>query len=231
MIPNIKIIGVGGGGSNAINRMVGNKVERVEYIAFNTDTKALDGNLAGVKILLGPNSCSGKGAEGNPQLGRAAAIESSEAIATALQGADAVFFVVGLGAGTGTGAVPEVARIAREIGVPLTAILATTPFEFEGYPRKEKALQGIEELKTVADLLAVFPNEALNKPGHAFPDFFSAFRAVDEYAAKFLGVMKDSVRAGGSLDETFARLKVALPHDCQLWMGPIKDDRNEVPVC
>jgi len=213
----IKVVGVGGGGCNVIRRMVEEKVEGFEFSRLDTNLKSLEKTPASAEVLMGIQCCEGKGAEGIPQLGRAAAIESSETIAETLRGADAVFIVAGLGGGTGTGAAPEVARIARELGVPVTAILATTPFDFEGQPRREKALKGIEELKAVTDLLFVFPNETLNKPGNSFPDFFSAFRAVDEIAAKFLGVMKDSVRSGGSLDETFARLKAAFPSDCEPW--------------
>jgi cell division protein FtsZ len=199
--------------------MIKNKVEGFEFISVNTDAKALDKNLAGIKILLGRNRCSGKGAEGNPKLGQAAVKESSEKIAMSLRGADGVFVVAGLGGGTGTGAAPEVARLAREMGISLTALFVTTPFEFEGYPRKQQALQGIEELKTAADLVAIFPNESLNEMDHAPTDFFAAFRVVDDFTFWFFSVLKDSVQTGGTLDKTFAQLKAIFPPEGQLWMG------------
>jgi len=156
----IKVIGVGGGGNNAVNRMIAAKVEGVEFIAANTDVQALQLSQAPVKLQLGVKLTSGLGAGANPDVGRRAALEDSEKIIEALEGADMVFVTAGLGGGTGTGAAPVIASLASEMGA-LTVAVVTRPFAFEGKRRMQQADRGMEELLEGVDTMIVIPNEKL----------------------------------------------------------------------
>ena len=159
---NIKVVGVGGGGNNALNRMVNTGVRGVEFIAINTDTQALMKSSAARQIAIGERCAKGKGAGSNPELGAAAAEESSEEIKQALEGADMVFIAAGMGGGTGTGAAPVVARLAQEMGI-LTVGIVTKPFNFERKKRMDQAEAGIENLKQYVDSLIIIPNERLKE--------------------------------------------------------------------
>jgi cell division protein FtsZ len=156
----IKVIGVGGGGGNAINTMVSARIEGVEFIAANTDVQALAANKASLKIQLGKGASRGLGAGANPDVGRQAAIEERDAIAQALEGADMVFVTAGMGGGTGTGGAPIVADVAKQTGA-LTVGVVTKPFLFEGNKRRKQAEQGLADLKAAVDTLIVIPNQRL----------------------------------------------------------------------
>src|ERR1700735_1793300 len=156
----IKVIGVGGGGGNAVNRMIAAKLEGVEFIVANTDVQALQLSQAPVKLQLGVKLTSGLGAGANPDVGRRAALEDSEKIIEALEGADMVFVTAGLGGGTGTGAAPVIASLASEMGA-LTVAVITRPFAFEGKRRMMQAERGMQELLDSVDTMIVIPNEKL----------------------------------------------------------------------
>ena len=175
---NIKVIGVGGGGNNAVNRMTADPVNGVEFIAINTDIQALQKSDATQKIVLGEKITKGHGAGSNPEIGAKAAEESEEAIAAAIEGADMVFVTTGMGGGTGTGAAPIVARIAKSLGV-LTVGIVTKPFAFEGKKRMEQAEVGIEKLKEYVDSLIIIPNEKLKDIGEKIT-LMNAFQVADD---------------------------------------------------
>src|SRR5574342_614961 len=156
----IKVIGVGGGGTNAVNRMIRAKVEGVEFIAANTDLQALKLSQAPVKLQLGAKLTKGLGAGANPEIGRKAALEDTEKIIEALEGADMIFVTTGLGGGTGTGAAPIIASLATEMGA-LTVAVVTKPFHFEGRRRMQQADQGLRELRECVDTVITIPNERL----------------------------------------------------------------------
>lgn len=174
---NIKVIGVGGGGCNAVNRMIDN-IKGVEFIAINTDLQALHKSNAGVKIPIGEKITKGHGAGSNPEVGAKAAEESEEAITAALDGADMAFVTTGMGGGTGTGAAPVVARIAKSLGI-LTVGIVTKPFAFEGKRRMAQAEAGIEKLKEFVDSLIIIPNEKLKDVGEKIT-LMNAFQVADD---------------------------------------------------
>jgi cell division protein FtsZ len=174
---NIKVIGVGGGGCNAVNRMIDN-IKGVEFIAINTDLQALHKCNASVKIPIGEKITKGHGAGSNPEVGAKAAEESEEAITAALDGADMAFVTTGMGGGTGTGAAPVVARIAKSLGI-LTVGIVTKPFSFEGKRRMAQAEAGIEKLKEFVDSLIIIPNEKLKDVGEKIT-LMNAFQVADD---------------------------------------------------
>ncbi len=174
---NIKVIGVGGGGNNAVNRMT-NSVKGVEFITINTDMQALVKSSATTKIPIGEKITKGHGAGSNPEVGAKAAEESEEAITAALRGADMVFVTTGMGGGTGTGAAPVVARIAKSMGI-LTVGIVTKPFAFEGKKRMDQAEAGIEKLKEYVDSLIIIPNERLKEVGEKIT-LMNAFQVADD---------------------------------------------------
>ena len=174
----IKVIGVGGGGGNAINRMIEAKVEGVEFITANTDVQALKLSQAPVKLQLGVRLTSGLGAGANPDVGRRAALEDSDKIIEALEGADMVFVTAGLGGGTGTGAAPVIASLASEMGI-LTIAVVTRPFAFEGKRRLQQAERGMAELLESVDTMIVIPNEKLLAVAKD-AGFFESFRIADD---------------------------------------------------
>ena len=184
-VVNIKVIGVGGGGGNAVNRMVESGVQGVEFISINTDMQALNFSQAGTKIQIGEKLTKGQGAGANPEIGRKAAEESKDQIAAALQNTNMVFITAGMGGGTGTGAAPVVAQIAREMGI-LTVGVVTRPFAFEGKKRLEQALGGIDELNKNVDSLVIIPNERLKYVSEQKITFKNAFEIAD-------GVLRQAV--------------------------------------
>ena len=161
-IAKIKVIGIGGGGGNAVNRMIESGVKGVEFIVANTDLQVLNCSKAPVKIQIGEGLTGGRGAGAKPEIGREAALESKDELKKALEGADMVFVTCGMGGGTGTGAAPVIASIAQELGA-LTVGIVTKPFSFEGKKRMDQALLGIEELKKSVDTLIVIPNDKLRE--------------------------------------------------------------------
>ncbi|NMC86756.1 MAG: cell division protein FtsZ, partial [Anaerolineaceae bacterium] len=175
----IKVVGVGGGGCNAVNRMVDEGLQGIEFITVNTDAQALVLSKAQTKVRIGDKTTRGLGAGGNPEVGRKSAEESSEELYEALKGADMVFVTAGLGGGTGTGAAPIVAQIAKEIGA-LTIGVVTRPFTFEGAKRLQSAEQGIANLKEHADTLIVIPNDRLLQIVDRKATLQDSFRTADD---------------------------------------------------
>jgi cell division protein FtsZ len=204
----IKVIGVGGGGGNAVNRMIEAKVEGVEFIVANTDAQALRSSKAPVKLQLGMKLTSGLGAGANPDVGRRAAIEDSEKIIEALEGADMVFVTAGLGGGTGTGAAPVIASLASEMGA-LTVAVITRPFAFEGKRRLLQADRGVEELLESVDTMIVIPNERLlNVAKDA--GFFESFRIADDVLRQGVQGISDIITIPGIINRDFADVKTTM---------------------
>ena len=204
----IKVIGVGGGGGNAVNRMIEANVEGVEFIAANTDVQALRLSKAPVKLQLGVKRTSGLGAGANPDIGRQAALEDSEKILEALDGADMVFVTAGLGGGTGTGAAPVIASLASEMGA-LTVAVVTRPFGFEGKRRRLQAERGLEELLDSVDTMIVIPNERLlNVAKDA--GFFESFRIADDVLRQGVQGISDIITIPGIINRDFADVKTTM---------------------
>lgn len=201
----IKIIGVGGGGGNAINNMVSMGIDGVEFWATNTDAQNLSKNLAPFKLKLGISN-KGLGAGGDPERGREAALESAEDIKNALAGADMVFIAAGMGGGTGTGAAPVIARIARELGA-LTVAVVTKPFDFEGKPRKQRADKGIDELKKNVDSLITIPNNRLLALVDKNTPFLQAFKIADDVLYQAVKGISDLITVNGLINIDFADVR------------------------
>jgi cell division protein FtsZ len=204
----IKVIGVGGGGGNAVNRMIAAKMEGVEFIAANTDRQALELSHAPVKIQLGVKLTSGLGAGANPDVGRRAALEDSEKIIEALEGADMVFVTAGLGGGTGTGAAPVIASLASEMGA-LTVAVITRPFAFEGKRRMMQAERGMQELLESVDTMIVIPNEKLLAVAKD-AGFFESFRIADDVLRQGVQGISDIITIPGIINRDFADVKTTM---------------------
>jgi cell division protein FtsZ len=204
----IKVIGVGGGGGNAVNRMIAAKLEGVEFIVANTDVQALQLSNAPVKLQLGVKLTSGLGAGANPDVGRRAALEDSEKIIEALEGADMVFVTAGLGGGTGTGAAPVIASLASEMGA-LTVAVVTRPFGFEGKRRMAQAERGMEELLEGVDTMIVIPNEKLLAVAKD-AGFFESFRVADEVLLQGVQGISDIITIPGIINRDFADVKTTM---------------------
>ena len=202
-VVSIKVIGVGGGGGNAVNRMVESGVQGVEFISVNTDMQALNFSQAGTKIQIGEKLTKGQGAGANPEIGRKAAEESKEQIAAALAGTNMVFITAGMGGGTGTGAAPVVAQIAREMGI-LTVGVVTRPFAFEGKKRLEQALSGIEELNKNVDSLVIIPNERLKYVSEQKITFKNAFEIADGVLRQAVANISELITVPGFINLDFA---------------------------
>src|SRR3984885_4565536 len=204
----IKVIGVGGGGGNAVNRMIQAGLEGVEFIAANTDVQALKLSQAPVKLQLGVRLTSGLGAGANPDVGRRAALEDSEKIIEALEGADMVFVTAGLGGGTGTGAAPVIASLASEMGA-LTVAVVTRPFSFEGKRRMQQAERGMEELLEGVDTMIVIPNEKLLAVAKD-AGFFESFRVADDVLLQGVQGISDIITIPGIINRDFADVKTTM---------------------
>jgi len=204
----IKVIGVGGGGGNAVNRMIQARLEGVEFIAANTDVQALKVSHAPVKLQLGVRLTSGLGAGANPDVGRRAALEDSEKIIEALEGADMVFVTAGLGGGTGTGAAPVIASLASEMGI-LTVAVVTCPFGFEGKRRQRQAEQGLKELLESVDTMIVIPNEKLLAVAKD-AGFFESFRIADDVLRQGVQGISDIITIPGIINRDFADVKTTM---------------------
>jgi cell division protein FtsZ len=204
----IKVIGVGGGGGNAVNRMIAAHMEGVEFIAANTDVQALKSSQAPVKLQLGVRLTSGLGAGANPDVGRQAALEDTDKIIEALEGADMVFVTAGLGGGTGTGAAPVIASLASEMGI-LTVAVVTRPFAFEGKRRLQQAERGLKELLESVDTLIVIPNEKLLAVARD-TGFFESFRIADDVLRQGVQGISDIITIPGIINRDFADVKTTM---------------------
>jgi len=204
----IKVIGVGGGGNNAVNRMIAAGVEGVEFISANTDVQALQLSQSPVKLQLGVKLTAGLGAGANPDVGRRAALEDSDKIIEALEGADMVFVTAGLGGGTGTGAAPVIASLASEMGA-LTVAVVTRPFAFEGKRRMQQAERGMQELLESVDTLIVIPNEKLLAVAKD-AGFFESFRIADDVLRQGVQGISDIITIPGVINRDFADVKTTM---------------------
>lgn len=214
----IRVVGVGGSGSNAVNYMVGSKVKGVEFIAINSDAQDLHHSLAKRKINIGKNLTRGLGAGGNPDMGRRAAEETREEIANALKGSDMIFITGGMGGGTGTGASPVVAKIARETGA-LTVGVVTKPFLFEGQERMRSALQGIEELKKEVDALITIPNDRLLAIVDRETSVKAAFELCDSVLKQAVEGISDLITMPGIINVDFADIRSIMENAGSALMG------------
>ncbi|MCI0355264.1 MAG: cell division protein FtsZ [Acidobacteria bacterium] len=204
----IKVIGVGGGGGNAVNRMISAKMEGVEFVVANTDLQALQLSHAPVKIQLGVKLTNGLGAGANPEVGRKAALEDTDKIIEALEGADMVFVTTGLGGGTGTGAAPIIASLASEMGA-LTVAVVTKPFAFEGKRRRQQAERGLAELVDSVDTVIVIPNEKLLAVAQD-AGFFESFRIADDILRQGVQGISDIITIPGIINRDFADVKTIM---------------------
>lgn len=205
----IKVVGVGGGGGNAVNRMIDCKMRGIEFIAGNTDLQALRGGRAPVKVQLGSTLTRGLGAGGDPEIGRKSALEDTERILELLDGADMVFLTAGLGGGTGTGALPIFASLASELGA-LTVAVITKPFSFEGRRRQELAERGVEELRSVVDTLITIPNERLLSFVERGTPLTEAFRMADDVLRQAVQGISDLITVPGEVNVDFADVKTIM---------------------
>ncbi|MBU5677302.1 cell division protein FtsZ [Alkaliphilus sp. MSJ-5] len=215
---NIKVIGVGGGGNNAVNRMIESGLKGVEFISVNTDKQALFTSKAEHKLQVGEKLTRGLGAGANPEIGKKAAEESREDIAQLLQGADMVFITSGMGGGTGTGAAPVVAEIAKELGI-LTVGVVTKPFTFEGRRRMIHAEQGIQELKTRVDTLVTIPNDRLLQVIEKKTTMLEAFRIADNILKQGVQGISDLIAVPGLVNLDFADVKTIMLEQGLAHMG------------
>ncbi len=214
----VKIIGIGGGGNNAINTMISYKLTGVEFIAANTDAQALAANLAPIKIQLGANLTKGLGAGANPEIGRKAALEDVDKIREILKGADMVFITAGLGGGTGTGGAPVIAEVAREVGA-LTVAIVTKPFHFEGRKRMKQAEEGLANLKMTADALITIPNQRLLSISGKSMTILEAFRKADEILYHAAKGISDIIVGHGIINLDFADVRTIMSETGMALMG------------
>ena len=205
-LAKLKVIGLGGGGGNAVNRMVESGVKGVEFIVANTDLQVLNNSKADVKIQIGASLTDGLGAGAKPEIGKEAAVESKKELEDALTGADMVFITCGMGGGTGTGAAPVVAEIAQALGT-LTVAIVTKPFSFEGRRRMENALKGIDELRKHVDTLIVIPNDKLREIIDKSTPMLEAFKEVDNVLRRGVQSISDLIAVVGLVNLDFADIK------------------------
>ncbi len=217
-LAKIKVIGVGGGGSNAVNRMIENGVKGVEFITANTDAQALQLTKSEIKLQIGDKLTRGLGAGAKPEIGKKAAEESREHITTSLKGADMVFVTAGMGGGTGTGAAPVVAELAKEAGA-LTVGVVTRPFTFEGRKRSTQADLGIEELKEKVDTLIVIPNDRLLEIVDKKTPMVEAFREADNVLRQAVQGISDLIAVPGLINLDFADVKTIMTERGSALMG------------
>ena len=214
-LAKIKVIGVGGGGNNAVNRMIEQGLQGVDFIVANTDLQVLNSSKAQVKIQLGS---TGLGAGADPDVGREAALESKDSIVEVLKGADMVFVTCGMGGGTGTGAAPIIAEIAQELGA-LTVGIVTKPFSFEGRKRTEHALAGLEALKEHVDTLIVIPNDRLRDIIDKSTPMLDAFKEVDNVLRLGVQSVSDLIAVTGLVNLDFADVKTVMENKGDALIG------------
>ena len=208
-LAKIKVVGIGGGGCNAVNRMIDSGLKGVDFIVANTDLQVLNDSLAPIKLQLGSELTDGLGAGANPEIGREAALESRAEIEESLKGADMVFVTCGMGGGTGTGASPIVAEVAQELGA-LTVGIVTKPFSFEGKKRMEQAIAGLDELKKHVDTLIVIPNDRLRELIDKSTPMLEAFREVDNILHRGVQSISDLIAITGLVNLDFADVKAVM---------------------
>ena len=217
-LATLKVIGVGGGGNNAVNRMIDHGMNNVEFIAINTDGQALNLSKAEAKIQIGEKLTRGLGAGANPEIGKKAAEESREQIEDAIQGADMVFVTSGMGGGTGTGAAPVVAKIAKEMGA-LTVGVVTRPFGFEGRKRSTQAAAGVEAMKAAVDTLIVIPNDRLLDIVDKSTPMMEAFKEADNVLRQGVQGISDLIAVSGEVNLDFADVKTIMSNQGSALMG------------
>lgn len=215
---SLKVIGVGGGGTNAVNRMIEAKIQGVEFIAINTDGQALNRSNADIRLRIGDSLTKGLGAGANPEIGQKAAIESKEELLGVLQGADMVFITAGMGGGTGTGAAPVIAQMARELGA-LTVGVVTKPFLFEGRVRQNQAEKGVATLKENVDTLITIPNERLLQIVDKNTSIVEAFRMADDVLRQGVQGISDLITITGLINVDFADVKTIMSTAGSALMG------------
>jgi len=214
----IKVIGVGGGGGNAINRMIKANLRGIEFIAVNTDAQALYHSEAPIKINVGKATTRGLGAGSNPDVGRQAAEENAEEIRQALEGADMVFITCGMGGGTGTGGAPVIAEVAKEMGI-LTVAVVTRPFSFEGHRRRQQADDGLENLKSKVDTLIIIPNDKILSIIDKKTPITEAFTVVDDVLRQGVQGIADLITVHGMINVDFADVKTVMENAGSALMG------------
>ncbi len=214
----IKVIGVGGGGGNAINTMIEHRFDGVEFIAANTDVQALKASKAPVKVHLGANLTKGLGAGANPEIGKNAAIEAKDTIVSVLEGADMVFITAGLGGGTGTGGAPVIGEIAKQLGA-LTVAVVTKPFAFEGKVRARNADEGLKELKKVVDTVITIPNQRLLSIAGKNTSILEAFKKADEVLLHAVKGIAELITTPGLINLDFADVKTIMSEMGMALMG------------
>lgn len=205
----IKVVGIGGGGGNAINHMIDARIEGIEFLVANTDLQALKRSHAQMKLQIGAVKTKGLGAGANPEMGRDAALEDTDKILEALEGADMVFVTAGLGGGTGTGAAPIIASLAAELGA-LTVAVVTKPFPFEGRRRMQQAEAGLQELRSVVDTLITIPNERLKQTVDRNMTMADAFRMADDVLRQAVQGISDLITIPGDINVDFADVKAIM---------------------
>jgi cell division protein FtsZ len=215
---NIKVIGIGGGGGNAINRMIEAGIEGVEFIAVNTDLQALSNNAAGKKMQIGSQLTKGLGSGGRPDIGKEAAMEDTERLLEIIEGADMVFLTTGLGGGTGTGATPILANLASELDILAIAIV-TLPFEFEGRIRAKQAQEGLSELKGAVDTVISIPNERLLETVNLDTSIQDAFKMADDILRQAVQGISDLITKPGLINLDFADVKSIMKGMGMAFMG------------
>ena len=214
----IKVIGVGGAGCNAVNTMITSGLARVDFIAANTDLQALDRSRAAYKVQLGPERTRGLGAGAKPEIGKESALESKDQIRECLDGADMVFVTAGMGGGTGTGAAPIVASIARELGI-LTVGVVTKPFSYEGHRRMTHADEGIRDLRRHVDTLLVIPNQRLLGIVDKATPLLEAFKVADDVLRQAIQGIADVITTTGHVNVDFADVRTVMSHTGRAVMG------------
>lgn len=205
----IKVVGVGGGGSNAVSTMVQSDIRGVQFIVANTDMQALELVRAPIKIQIGSKITNGRGAGANPEIGRSAALEDADKLKAAMAGADMIFITAGMGGGTGTGAAPVIANLAREVGAVAVGVV-TKPFSFEGMTRMQKAEEGIAELKKNVDALIVIPNERLLNLAEKKTPLLDSFKLADDVLSQAVKGISDVVMVPGYVNVDFADVKTVM---------------------
>lgn len=217
-VAKIKVIGVGGGGNNAVNRMIESGVKGVEFIVANTDLQVLNCSKAPTKIQIGENLTGGRGAGAKPEVGKEAALENKKELEEALSGADMVFVTCGMGGGTGTGAAPVIANIAQDLGA-LTVGIVTKPFSFEGKKRMEQALSGLKELEKNVDTLIVIPNDKLRDIIDKSTPLLESFKEVDNVLRRGVQSISDLIAVAGLINLDFADVKTVMEKSGKALIG------------
>ncbi len=217
-VAKIRVVGVGGSGCNAVNTMIAGKLSGVEFVAANTDLQALATTRAQVKLQLGAKLTKGLGAGSNPEMGREAALEDQDKIRDAMAGADMVFITAGMGGGTGTGAAPIIAEVARDLGI-LTVAVVTKPFTFEGFKRMQRAEEGLKELKKHVDTLIVIPNQRLLNVVDKATPLIEAFKVTDDVLRQAVQGISDLITVPGLVNVDFADVRTVMSHMGRAVMG------------